>query len=369
MSDKAIEMRNVTKIFGPSPETALALLKSGKSKAEVQAETNHVVGLDEVSIDIDKGQIYVVMGLSGSGKSTLVRHVNRLIEPTSGEILVNGTDVLKMSLDELRSFRRNSIAMVFQKFGLLPHRSVIDNVAYGLEVRGVGKKERLDKAAEWIETVGLAGYEDSQPRQLSGGQQQRVGLARALAMDTDILLMDEAFSALDPLIRSGMQDQLITLQKTLQKTMLFITHDFQKESDLSIIFITHDFDEALKIGDRIAVLKDGALQQAGKPEEIVLKPANEHIEEFVRDVNKARAIHVRTIMEKGVTEPCDLAVPDTARCEDVLPMFADHEWVGVTDENGQQIGRITAKQVIKALARYTPTPVAAETPAAPAAAQ
>ena len=354
MSDKAIEMRNVTKIFGPSPETALALLKSGKSKAEVQAETNHVVGLDEVSIDIDKGQIYVVMGLSGSGKSTLVRHVNRLIEPTSGEILVNGTDVLKMSLDELRSFRRNSIAMVFQKFGLLPHRSVIDNVAYGLEVRGVGKKERLDKAAEWIETVGLAGYEDSQPRQLSGGQQQRVGLARALAMDTDILLMDEAFSALDPLIRSGMQDQLITLQKTLQKT---------------ILFITHDFDEALKIGDRIAVLKDGALQQAGKPEEIVLKPANEHIEEFVRDVNKARAIHVRTIMEKGVTEPCDLAVPDTARCEDVLPMFADHEWVGVTDENGQQIGRITAKQVIKALARYTPTPVAAETPAAPAAAQ
>ena len=337
--DLAIAMRGVTKIFGDNPDGALALLQSGKSKTEVQAETGHVVGLDNVSLDIARGQIFVVMGLSGSGKSTLIRHVNRLIEPTAGEIVVNGTDVLKMSLDQLRTYRRTQVAMVFQKFGLLPHRSVIDNVAYGLEVRGVGKAERLKEAAKWIEIVGLAGYEHSRPRQLSGGQQQRVGLARALALDTEIILMDEAFSALDPLIRSGMQDQLIELQKTLGKT---------------ILFITHDFDEALKIGQRIAVLKDGAVQQVGRPEDIVLRPANEHIEEFVREVNKARAIHVRSIMEVGEHELCEQAVPRDARCEDVLPLFAEHQWVGVVDETGRQIGRVTAKQVIKALARYTP---------------
>ena len=338
-SDLAIAMRGVTKIFGDNPQQALALLQSGKSKTEVQAETNHVVGLDNVSLDIARGQIFVVMGLSGSGKSTLIRHVNRLIEPTAGEIVVNGTDVLKMSLDELRTYRRTQVAMVFQKFGLLPHRSVIDNVAYGLEVRGVGKAERLKEAAKWIEIVGLSGYEQSQPRQLSGGQQQRVGLARALALDTEIILMDEAFSALDPLIRSGMQDQLIDLQKSLGKT---------------ILFITHDFDEALKIGDRIAVLRDGAVQQEGKPEDIVLRPANEHIEEFVREVNKARAIHVRSIMERGEHEPCEQSVSSDARCEDVLPLFAEHQWVGVVDEHGKQIGRVTARQVIKARARHPP---------------
>ncbi len=337
--DLAIAMRGVTKIFGDNPDGALALLQSGKSKTEVQAETGHVVGLDNVSLDIARGQIFVVMGLSGSGKSTLIRHVNRLIEPTAGQIMVNGTDVLQMNLDQLRTYRRTQVAMVFQKFGLLPHRSVIDNVAYGLEVRGVGKAERLKEAAKWIEIVGLSGYEQSRPRQLSGGQQQRVGLARALALDTEIILMDEAFSALDPLIRSGMQDQLIELQKSLGKT---------------ILFITHDFDEALKIGQRIAVLKDGAVQQVGRPEDIVLRPANEHIEEFVREVNKARAIHVRSIMEVGEHELCEQAVPRDARCEDVLPLFAEHQWVGVVDETGRQIGRVTAKQVIKALARYTP---------------
>ncbi|WIY52676.1 glycine betaine/L-proline ABC transporter ATP-binding protein [Devosia sp. YIM 151766] len=338
-TDLAISMRGITKIFGSQPQAALELLRSGKSKAEVQAETNHVVGLDNVSLDIARGQIFVVMGLSGSGKSTLIRHVNRLIDPTAGEILVEGNDVLKMSLADLRTYRRNTVAMVFQKFGLLPHRSVIDNVAYGLEVKGVGKAERLEQAAKWIELVGLSGYERSQPRQLSGGQQQRVGLARALALDTDIILMDEAFSALDPLIRSGMQDQLMELQKTLGKT---------------ILFITHDFDEALKIADHIAVLRDGAVQQQGRPEDIVLKPANEHIEDFVREVNKARAIHVRTIMERGEFEPCQFTVPVSARCEDVLPYFAEHQSVGVTDEQGVQVGRITARRVIQALARYTP---------------
>jgi len=229
--------------------------------------------------------------------------------------------------------------MVFQKFGLLPHRSVIDNVAYGLEVRGVPRKERQDAAAKWIEVVGLSGYENAKPRQLSGGQQQRVGLARALAMDTDIILMDEAFSALDPLIRSGMQDELIRLQKSLGKT---------------ILFITHDFDEALKIGDRIAVLRDGAVQQIGKPEEIVLNPANEHIEEFVREVNKARAIHIRTIMDSGTFDPLEATVLADARCEDVLPYFAEHQWVGVTDDSGRQIGRVSARQVFRALARHSP---------------
>lgn len=338
-TELAIAMRGVTKIFGPDPQSVLALLRAGKSKDEVQAQTNHVVGLNDVSLDIGKGQIFVVMGLSGSGKSTLIRHVNRLIDPTAGEIVVNGEEVLGMSLEQLRAFRRTRIAMVFQKFGLLPHRSVLHNVAYGLELRGVSKRERLERAAHWIEVVGLSGYENSRPRQLSGGQQQRVGLARALAMDTEILLMDEAFSALDPLIRSGMQDQLLELQSSLNKT---------------ILFITHDFDEALKIGNRIAVLKDGAVQQVGKPEEIVLSPANEHIEEFVRDVNKARAILVRTIMEHGEFEPCEHAVPSDARCEDVLPWFAEHQWVGVSNAAGQQIGRISAKRVIKALARYSP---------------
>jgi glycine betaine/proline transport system ATP-binding protein len=336
-TDLAIAMRGVTKIFGDNPLGALELLQQGKSKTEVQAETNHVVGLDNVSLDIARGQIFVVMGLSGSGKSTLIRHVNRLIEPTAGEIVVNGTDVLKMSLDQLRTYRRTQVAMVFQKFGLLPHRSVIDNVAYGLEVRGVGKAERLKEAAKWIEIVGLSGYEQSQPRQLSGGQQQRVGLARALALDTEIILMDEAFSALDPLIRSGMQDQLLELQQSLHK---------------SILFITHDFDEALKIGNRIAVLKDGAVVQEGLPEEIVLKPANAHVEEFVRDVNKARAIHVRAIMTREPGVVCEEAVSADARCEDVLPLFARHEWVGVTGTDGRTIGRVSAKQVIAALARY-----------------
>ncbi|MBU1174743.1 MAG: glycine betaine/L-proline ABC transporter ATP-binding protein [Alphaproteobacteria bacterium] len=333
----AIEIKNVTKIFGPDPQSALDLLKKGKSKAKVQAETGHVVGINDVSIHVEPGQVYVVMGLSGSGKSTLIRHVIRLIDPTSGEIYVHGTDVLGMSLPELREFRRTRIAMVFQKFGLLPHRSVIDNVAYGLEVRGIGKQERRMAAQRWIDTVGLSGYEESQPHHLSGGQQQRVGLARALSMDTDIILMDEAFSALDPLIRSGMQDELLKLQAELNKT---------------ILFITHDFDEALKIGNRIAILNDGAVVQEGRPEDIVLNPTDPHVEQFVADVNKARAIHVHTIMDVDVSESCEFSVPDTARCEDVLPLFADHEWVGVVDSEGNRVGRISARRVIKALARY-----------------
>lgn len=337
-AEPLIRLTDVTKIFGPDPQTALALLRSGSSKSEVQGQTNHVVGLDSVSLDINKGEIFVVMGLSGSGKSTLIRHVNRLIEPTGGAITVDGQDVLALSNEALRDFRRNKVTMVFQKFGLMPHRSVRDNVAYGLEVKGMGRNERQERAAMWIETVGLKGYEESRPRQLSGGQQQRVGLARALAMDTDIILMDEAFSALDPLIRSGMQDQLVELQRSLHKT---------------ILFITHDFDEALKIGDRVAILKDGAVVQQGRPEDIVLSPADPHIEEFVRDVNKARAIRVRTVMERTQDGDYAASVDQEVRCEDVMPLFAEHQWVAVTDGDGRRVGRISGPRVFKALARYS----------------
>ncbi|AVX03032.1 quaternary-amine-transporting ATPase [Maritalea myrionectae] len=333
-----IEMRGVTKIFGPEPQAVLEKLQAGESKDKLQAETGHVIGLNNVSLQVAPGKLHVVMGLSGSGKSTLIRHVNRLIDPTSGEIFVDGQNVLEMSLDELRTFRRTQIAMVFQRFGLLPHRSVLDNVAYGLEIRGIDKKERKEIAEKWIATVGLEGYEKSRPHQLSGGQQQRVGLARALAMDVDILLMDEAFSALDPLIRSGMQDELLALQKELNKT---------------ILFITHDFDEALKIGDQVTVLQDGAVIQSGRPEEVVLNPANAHVEDFVRDVNRARAIHVHTIMERGDFGTSGATVSANARCEDVLPLFAEHDWVGVTNANDKVIGKVTAKQVIKALARHS----------------
>lgn len=332
-----IDIRHVTKIFGDRPQEALAMLKGGSSKSDVQARTSQVVGLHDVSLTVEQGEIFVVMGLSGSGKSTLIRHVNRLIDPTSGEIFVNGADVLSMSLDELRQFRRTEVAMVFQNFGLLPHRNVLDNIAYGLEVRGEEKSDRQKTAARWIETVGLSGYEKSRPHELSGGQQQRVGLARALAMDTGVLLMDEAFSALDPLIRSGMQEQLLSLQKDLHKT---------------IFFITHDFNEAIKIGDRIAVLNDGVLVQTGRPEDIILNPADDYVIDFVRDVNRARVIRVGTIMDTSERSPLAVVVPATSSCEDVLPLFASHEWVGVSDDKGQRVGAVSAKQIIAALARH-----------------
>lgn len=338
MSQPIIDIRNVTKIFGDAEAAAVSMVEAGKSKAEVQAETGCVVGLKRVSLNIAPGEISVVMGLSGSGKSTLIRHVNRLIDPTAGEIYVHGQNVLDYSLEELRDFRRTKLAMVFQNFGLMPHRNVLENVAYGLEVRGVAKAKRLKTAASWIERVGLSGYEKVRPHEMSGGQQQRVGLARALAMDTEILLMDEAFSALDPLIRSGMQDELMTLQKELNKT---------------ILFITHDFDEAVRIGDSIAVLNDGEVVQTGKPEDIVLQPANDYVSDFVRDVNRARVIHIKSIMEKDVDEVCDLSVPQSACCEDVLPLFAEHDWVGVLDDEGNRVGRVTAKNIIKALARHS----------------
>ena len=278
-----IEVENVTKIFGPNPQDALRQWQGeGLSKDALLAETGHTLGLADVSLSIDKGEIFVVMGLSGSGKSTLIRHFNRLIEPTAGRIMVDGSDVLKLSRRALGRVRRTSMSMVFQRFGLMPHRTVLENVGYGLSVRGMKRAARNETAMRWVEAVGLAGYENQYPTQLSGGMQQRVGLARALATDAEILLMDEAFSALDPLIRSQMQDQLIELQSQLGKT---------------VVFITHDLDEALRIGDHIAILKDGALSQVGTPPEILLNPADDYVAEFVRDVNRARILTVDVVMK------------------------------------------------------------------------
>jgi glycine betaine/proline transport system ATP-binding protein len=282
MTDPFIQVEGLYKVFGSNPASVMPMVKGGRSKDDILAETGHTVGLKEINLSIRKGQIFVVMGLSGSGKSTLIRHFNRLIDPTEGRILIDGEDVMKLSTKELEQFRRHKMSMVFQRFGLMPHRTVIENVAYGLTIQGIDKKARQKMAQQWIDTVGLSGYENQYPSQLSGGQQQRVGLARALCTDAEILLMDEAFSALDPLIRSEMQDQLIELQEKLHKT---------------IIFITHDLDEALRLGDRIAILKDGELIQEGAPEEILLHPADDYVEAFVRDVNRARALTVQTVMQ------------------------------------------------------------------------
>ncbi|MBN3492582.1 quaternary amine ABC transporter ATP-binding protein [Vibrio neptunius] len=282
MTEPLIEISGLYKVFGRKPESVMARVKAGESKDQVLAETGHTVGLKDINLKINKGEIFVIMGLSGSGKSTLIRHFNRLIDPTEGQILVEGTDVMQLNQKQLEEFRRHKMSMVFQRFGLLPHRTVVENVAYGLEVQGVDKAQRQNKAQQWLDTVGLKGYENQYPAQLSGGQQQRVGLARALCTDAEILLMDEAFSALDPLIRSEMQDQLIELQEKLHKT---------------IVFITHDLDEALRLGDRIAILKDGLLVQQGTPDEILLHPADEYVEAFVKDVNRARALTVETVMQ------------------------------------------------------------------------
>ena len=294
-----IEVENVYKIFGSNPGSVLPRAQAGESKEQILAETGHTVGLRDISLSMEESKTYVVMGLSGSGKSTMIRHLNRLIEPTAGRILVDGQDVLELSDSEMREFRRRKMGMVFQRFSLFPHRTVIQNVAYGLEVQGVARKTRQDKAAEWIETVGLQGYENSYPGQLSGGMQQRVGLARALCGDPEILLMDEPFSALDPLIRSGMQDQLVELQQKLNKT---------------IVFITHDLDEALKLGDKIAILKDGRLSQVGNPEDILLNPADDYVASFVRDVNRARVLTVDVVMRpprlRLTTENIDTALQE-----------------------------------------------------------
>ncbi|SBT18465.1 Glycine betaine transport ATP-binding protein OpuAA [Marinomonas gallaica] len=299
-----IEIEGLYQIFGSSPEKVLPTVKGGSSKDEVLADTGHTVGLQNINLTIGKGEIFVIMGLSGSGKSTLIRHFNRLIDPTAGKIKVNGDDIMQFSMKELTQFRRHKMSMVFQHFGLLPHRTVVENVGYGLSIKGQKKTEWKEKAKEWLETVGLSGYEEQYPSQLSGGQQQRVGLARALCTDAEILLMDEAFSALDPLIRFEMQSQLIELQENLHKT---------------IIFITHDLDEALRLGDRIAVLKDGKLVQVGKPVEIILNPADEYVRAFAKDVNRARALLVKNVMQRA--QPILSIDDDISKAEETLKEY------------------------------------------------
>lgn len=294
MSTSYIKISNLYKVFGEQSSDGVTKLKQGLSKDELMNCYQVSVGLSDINLEIEQGETFVVMGLSGSGKSTLIRHFNRLIEPSEGTIEIDGIDICSLDKKQIQDLRRHKMSMVFQRFGLLPHRTVIQNVAYGLKIQGISQSDWKPKAQHWIDIVGLNGYENQYPNQLSGGQQQRVGLARALCTDPDILLMDEAFSALDPLIRSEMQQQLKDLQQKLHKT---------------IIFITHDLDEALRLGDRIAILKDGELVQQGKPVDILLNPATEYVASFVQDINRGRALTVKHayLAQEGLLETLTVA--------------------------------------------------------------
>lgn len=319
MNKPLIRVDQLYKVFGKKPKSVMSMVHQGLSKGDILEKTQHTVGLRDINLEIMKGEIFVIMGLSGSGKSTLIRHFNRLIDPTEGSIYIDEADIMELNQQDLELFRQKKVSMVFQHFGLLPHRTVLENVAYGLSVQNVPKDEREATARDWLKTVGLEGYDQQYPSQLSGGQKQRVGLARALCTDPEILLMDEAFSALDPLIRSEMQDQLIELQDKLQKT---------------IVFITHDLNEALRIGDKIAILKDGALSQVGRPEEILLHPADDYVEAFVRDVNRARVLSVDVVMKPAkhrlTTADIDEALKQMRGWqEDYGYVFDDEEYKGV----------------------------------------
>ena len=337
-----IEINNVYKIFGPKPSQVLEMVKGGSGKDEILEKTGHTVGLDNVSLKIEEGETFVCMGLSGSGKSTLIRHLNRLIDPTDGEILVEGTNVMNLNKEKLIEFRRHKMSMVFQRFGLFPHKTVLQNVGYGLEMQGIDPKKRNSVAMEKIEAVGLSGFENQYPNQLSGGMQQRVGLARALATDTDIMLMDEAFSALDPLIRSDMQKQLLDLQAQLKKT---------------IVFITHDLDESLRLGDHIGILNAGKLVQVGTPVEIVMNPADDYVEAFVKDVNRAKVLKAKIIMKNanevnGIDKNNLIKVGEDQFIEEFLPqVVCTNANCEVVDKQGNIKGYITNKELQKSLTR------------------
>jgi glycine betaine/proline transport system ATP-binding protein len=336
MASQDIDIRNLFKIFGPNGARYIDDVRRGLSKADLNEKHDHVLGLKDISITMPAGKITVVMGLSGSGKSTLIRHINRLIDPTSGEVFYEGRDICTMNEHELRDFRRHKTAMVFQKFALLPHRTVIENTVYGLEIQGVPAAERRRRGRHWIDRVGLGGYENHYPNQLSGGMQQRVGLARALANDADILLMDEAFSALDPLIRVDMQGVLLELQAELNKT---------------VVFITHDLDEALRLGDKVAVLRDGEIVQQGSGQEIVLSPADDYIASFVKEVNRGRVIQLKTIMSPPADEPLGIpldsrtVLEDAARQMTEAGAFSTH----IHDESGNTIGMTDLSAIISAM--------------------
>lgn len=391
-----IEIRNVYKIFGSTPSKGMDLLQEGKTKEEIYEETGLTVGVHDASFAVRKGEVFVVMGLSGSGKSTLVRMLNRLIEPTAGEVLVDGEDVLKMSKSELVKFRRSKTSMVFQSFALMPHQNVLSNVAFGLELDGIEKNRRIERSMDALKQVGLEGWENAYPNELSGGMQQRVGLARGLAVDPDILLMDEAFSALDPLIRTEMQDELLKLQDRHERT---------------IVFISHDLDEALRIGDRIAIMEGGRIAQVGTPEEILQNPADDYVRAFFRGVdptgviaagdiardtqptviwhtpegspratlemlnNKDREFayvldserrfygivstdSLHTAIETEVSNIKDAfikeakAVQDSDSMQDFLPAVASHIWpIPVVDENNVYLGVVSKNRFLRTLHR------------------
>lgn len=325
-----LEVKNLTKIFGRKTHQALNMITENKSKKEILAKTGATVGVYDANFQVNEGEIFVVMGLSGSGKSTLIRLLNRLIEPTDGQIFIDGQDIAKLDKEGLREVRRHKINMVFQSFGLFPHRTILENVEYGLEIKGVTKEEREKRAKKALDNAGLLDFADQYPEQLSGGMQQRVGLARALANDPEILLMDEAFSALDPLIRREMQDELLDLQAREKRT---------------IIFITHDLNEALRIGDRIALMKDGQIMQIGTGEEILTNPANQFVREFVEDVDRTKVLTAQNIMVPAITTNIELDGPNVAlnrmRKEEISMLVA-------VDRKRQLKGIITADAALRA---------------------
>ena len=328
-----LRVENITKIFGKEEKEALRLMQDGLSKEEILNATGATIGVYQASFEVQEGEIFVIMGLSGSGKSTLVRMLNRLIEPTSGDIYIDDVNVSIMNKNELREVRRKKISMVFQNFGLFPHRTILENTEYGLEVQGVDVKLRREKAEKALDNAGLLAYKDQFPDQLSGGMQQRVGLARALANDPDILLMDEAFSALDPLIRRDMQDELLEMQKTMNKT---------------IIFITHDLNESLRLGNRIAIMKDGEVVQIGTGQEILSNPANEYVTRFVEDIDRTKVYTAQHIMEEPTAISQEMDTPAVA-----LKMMEDEGMsnILVVDDKKQLVGYVTREEVTRLLSQ------------------
>ena len=342
-NNQKIVCSNIWKLFGPNEKKILDDLNKSLSRAEVQEKTGHVVAVRDVSFSVQKGETFVVMGLSGSGKSTLVRCLSRLIEPTSGEVKIDNEDIISMNKKDLTDLRRNRMSMVFQHFGLFPHRRVIENIGYGLEIRGVGNKERLDKSMETLKLVGLDGWDKHYPRELSGGMQQRVGLARALAVDPEILIFDEPFSALDPLIRREMQDELLSIQKMLQKTM---------------IFITHDFSEAIKMGDHIAIMKDGEISQVGTPEEIVANPVDQYVKDFTEDVPKYKVLSAGKCARKDICEETkslfakgDDCINSDVKIDTLIKRIAetDKKFPVIDVLSGELIGEIDRSIVLKSM--------------------
>ena len=335
-----IKIENLYKIFGDKTSEALNLVRAGISKEELLEKTNCVLGLNNINLDIPKGKIHVIMGLSGSGKSTLIRHLNRLIEPTFGKITINSIDVLELNNRELLKYRQKNMSMVFQKFALFPHKTILENISYGLMVQNISEEMYQEKSQFWLKRVGLEGYDNYYPNQLSGGMQQRVGLARALATDAEILLMDEAFSALDPLIRAEMQDVLIDLQLELKKT---------------IVFITHDLDEALKIGERISILRDGSVVQDDNPQKIILTPSDNYVSDFIKDINRSRVIKAKSIMSKPVSikkENVPIINSDMV-LEEVLQEITKTKkyYVLVKNNKDKIIGKITLNELLSGIQR------------------